>query len=116
MLALFEDPIFESLWSDDLDVVALAPPSDDPIRPTGDEIESASRQLAIFLDLVAYRASDSEAFLFDRSYDALLDDAQRGLRDALGALRDAAAGAPDSAGWNRVREFLREYGDPDSDE
>lgn len=109
-LTLFKDPLFEELWSGDLDVIPMvsAQPSVDP-----SEVASAARRLQIFLDLVGSQAADLNGFLLAPGYGGLLSDEERRLRGSLTELKHRLQGADHFPGEPRVREFLRSFGDPD---
>jgi hypothetical protein len=109
VLTLFDDPLFETLWSDDLTVLSMAPPPLTPGKPTGEEVAAAARRLQIFLDLVGLLAADRQAFLLDPDYGGILYGDEPALRDALITLAGHLP-AEDDATWSRVRTLLGRMG------
>lgn len=105
-LTLFDDPLFEDLWRDDVRVVPIA---EKPVgAPTDAHVAQAARWAQIFLDLVAMESADLDAYLLDDTYDELLDDNERRLAKALREIdTEALAGA--HAG-ERVRRLLSDFG------
>jgi len=79
VLTLETDPLTNELWANDLDVV--------PMTSQGSNLtpEERSRQLEVFLDLVAYLSTTSAAFFLDKSYDDVSDD-ENELRAELSRL------------------------------
>ena len=100
-LVLFDDPLLEELWGDDLDIVAMAPrPSTG--RPTAGEISAAARRLDVFLDQIGLLAADVSSFLLDPTYESMLDDEERQLASAV---RQVAVLA--EAGDGPIAELLK---------
>lgn len=85
-LTLFDDPMLDELWGDVIDIVPVARR---PRRITDRDVAIAARRLDHVLDEMALRASDIGAFLLDPSYDDMLDDDERLLRDAVSRSIDA---------------------------
>jgi hypothetical protein len=106
-LTLFEDPIFSTLWKDDLHIVPMAAIA--PTR-TDRQIAEAARTQQIFLDLVAFEAADLTAFVLDDTYAGMLTPAELSLRDALQPLVKAATEDPDDPTWAAVRRLLARSG------
>ncbi len=109
VLTLFDDPLFGDLWSDDLDIVAMAPAPADPTRPTAKEIKGAARRLQIFLDLVGMLASDGRGYVLDETFEAMLTEKERALAESLKTLEGSV---PADAGteWKPVAELLERFG------
>jgi hypothetical protein len=110
VLTLFEDPLFEDLWSNDLEIV---PMSDEPSGdPTPGDVARAARTLTIFLDLVGFLASDLSAFLLDPTYQHMLTSPEKDLAGLLAALSDAYLrdDRPDLPAWRRVGQLLDDLG------
>ncbi len=120
VLALFDDPLFAELWSEDVEVVAVA---DEPHgEPSPAEVAGAARRLQILLDLIAFEAADLGASLLDPTYAGLLSAPEARLARSLQALADdpeVTGAADDLPAAARVRQLLRELGfqaiGPDSD-
>jgi hypothetical protein len=103
-LVLGREPFLEELWKDDLHLVAFGGNSDDRAV--------AARRLQIFLDGVLTGATTTVSHLLDGAYDAVLDDDDRCVRDALRQMKRAVpAAARGTPAWKRVAEFLRSVGD-----
>jgi len=100
-LLLEPDELQQELWEKDLSYVA-----------TGNGGLDSARRLEIFLDLVLSLASGSDEYLFDATFEEVLTDDERALRDELAELasrESAFAGAP---AWQRVRQLLDDLGAP----
>ena len=113
VLALFDDPLFADLWSEDLEVVAVADEPDG--EPSPAEVACAARRLQILLDLIAFEAADLDAFLLDPTYAGLLSAPEARLARSLQALADdpeVTGAADDLPAGARVRRLLRELGLP----
>ncbi len=80
VLTLFDDPLLERLWGDELRIVSVA---ERPLTRTPAAVAAASRQLDVVLDEVAVRSADVSAFLLDGTYARLLDPHEEELRAAL---------------------------------
>ena len=114
VLALFDDPLFAELWSDDVEIVAVADEPDGD--PSGAEVAQAARRLQILLDLIAFEAADLDSFLLDPTYAGLLSPEEQQLAQKLRVLTDDPAittPASDLPAGARVRQFLRDLGAPD---
>lgn len=109
VLTLFDDPLFHTLWSDDLTILSMAPQPLTPGAPTGAEVADAARRLQIFLDLLGLLAADRQAFLLDPDYVEILDEDEQALRDSLITL---AQQLPNEHGttWDQVRSLLDRMG------
>jgi hypothetical protein len=96
VLVLFDDPLFEDLWSGDLRIVAMAEEPTDPTGPSPSELATAARRLQIFIDLLGLLAADHRAFILDDRYRSILTDDEAALRNALLAAfkHRPAAGGP----------------------
>jgi len=107
-LVLAREPFLEELWKDDLHLVSFG-------ETSGDRAVAA-RRLQIFLDHVLTGATTTVPHLLDRAYDAVLDDRERAVRDALRGLRSAVpAAAHGTAAWKRVEAFLHSVGGQETD-
>lgn len=103
VLTLHEDKLEDELWGNDLHVVPMA-----GSRKVGaDATETAARQLEMFIDLVAYLSSTSAAFFLDKTYDELLSDKERRLRDTLTDLMTGIGKAGPGEVAFKVSQFLR---------
>ena len=85
VLTLFEDPLLQELWGNDLNIVGIAKR---PAPGTSEEEEDAlilkaSRSLDIVLDRIALEAADVTAFLLDESYADMLDNEEQLLKKEL---------------------------------
>lgn len=88
-LVLFDDPLLEELWGDDLEIVAMAPrPAGG--EPTGTEVAEAALRLDLFLDRVALLSADVSSFLLDPTYESMLDGEERELSLALRRVAEIA--------------------------
>ena len=80
-IVLFDDPLLEELWGDELDIVAIAP---QPSKgPSAADVSAAARDLDRFLDHVGLLAADVTSFLLDPTYASMLDDEERALSKEL---------------------------------
>ena len=101
VLTLLNHPLRDALWDDDLNIVAMG---------TENTLE-AVRRLEIFLDRVLFEAGSSPAYLMDRSFDGLLNDAERAFRDELKSLKQRFSDELEgSAVWHEYRKFLERLG------
>lgn len=107
-LMLRRDPIFETLWGNDLQQASLEAPE----KPGNDA--AAARRLEVFLDALAHHAATDSVHLLDGRFDAILTDPERRLRDLLIELvHKADPEVKRSAAWARIAELLRELGADD---
>ena len=100
-LVLEPDELQEELWEKDLWYVA-----------TGAGGLESARRLEIFLDLVLSLASGSDEYLFDQSFDEVLTNDERALREELLGLAARGPAYANAAAWQRVRGLLDELGAP----
>ena len=91
-MTLFDDPIFNELWSNELDIVAV---TEDPGDPSPKEVVAAARKVQIFLDLVCFMAADLSAFLLDETYSNMLSPDEQTLRTNLLELKELRQLAPE---------------------
>lgn len=107
VLVLFEDPLLEAMWGDDLDIVAMAP------RPAGvtfeEQRQAAARKLECFLDAVCLHAADVTSFMLDDTYRSTLDPDEAALVDALRTVANRAE-ASTSPLAKSVTRGLRNWG------
>jgi hypothetical protein len=110
VLTLFDDPLFDDLWAGDLTVVPMAPASEG--EPSSKDVDSASRVLQIFLDLVAFEAADLDAFLLDETYEGLLTEPEQRLVELLRPILSELAldHGGELPAARRVRQLLDELG------
>ncbi len=102
VLTLHEDALEKELWINDLHILAMT-----AATPKMAD-EDAARQLDIFLDLVCYLSTTSAAFFLDKTYDKLLSDKDKQLRNTLSKLvRDTKNAEAGDVGY-KVRQFLRD--------
>jgi hypothetical protein len=106
VLTLETDPLTKELWAKDLEVIPVTS-QESKLTP-----EARSRQLEMFLDLVAYLATTSAAFFLDKSYNDVSND-EEPLRDDLSQLfwrlHEEYVGKPDDdLVAKRVLRFLKE--------
>jgi hypothetical protein len=111
VLVLFDDPLFEDLWSGDLRFVAMADEPADPAGPTKQELATAARRLEIFLDLLGMLAADHRAFILDDRYESILTDEERTLREALLAALSHRPMATDAL-WDELDALAASMGWP----
>jgi len=109
-LTLEEKPLVDSLWKGDVQFVNVG-------GETNEGNAVAARRVEIFLDLLLARTSDPSAYLLDQSFDGVLTDADRALREALRRLKAELAGTEswDAAAADPVHELLRRMGDRQRD-
>jgi len=100
-IVLFDDPLLEELWGDELNIVAIAP------RPSAGlsaaDIATAARDLDRLLDHVGLLAADVTSFLLDPTYASMLDDEERALSKEL-----AEAASLVKSGSGPIAERLQE--------
>jgi SIR2-like protein len=103
VLLLLGDELRETLWRDDLSLIACA--------PAGGDVAEAARLHDVFLDCLLFEASASAAYLLDEAYAHALSETERELRDAL---RDLKRFEPELGGtptWDAVARLLGSLGD-----
>jgi hypothetical protein len=105
-MTLFDDPIFNELWSSELDVIAVSSVTG---KPSPVDTAAAARQLQIFLDLVCFNAADLSAYLLDDSYSAMLSKDENDLRDRLLELKEMRSAGAQGSGWERIARLLDEF-------
>ena len=104
VLTLRDDLLDRELLSE-LDFVPFSPAGPEPDYP------AAARRLEIFLDAMLAFASDSHAYLLDKTYNYGLTDSERMLRDRLLAMvNDLPAAAKTSTSWKVIESVLSELG------
>lgn len=104
VLLLLGDELRETLWRDDLSLIACAPP--------GGELAEAARLHDVFLDCLLFEASASAAYLLDEAYAHALSETERELRDALRDLKRFEPELGGSPTWDAVARLLASLGDP----
>ena len=104
VLTLRDDLLDRELLSE-LEFVPFATSVSEPDYP------AAARRLEIFLDAMLAFASDSHAYLLDKTYDAGLTDDERMLRQQLLSMVKAATPATkETTSWRVVESMLGELG------
>ena len=94
VVTLFEDPLFNGLWPEDLEVVVLW----NDLAPSSRPLAEAGRRLECFLDLLCLEAADLGRHLFDSSDHAMLGPEEHALKVALEQLQTELADIPASPG------------------
>lgn len=108
-LLLGEQAFLSELWAGDVRTLPML-----DVAETQATRADAARRLEIFLDLVLMLATSSAAHLLDSTYDGVLTDDERRVRDALKAmLTEVPQSARRSAAWARVAGFLASLGADD---
>lgn len=102
VLLLLGDELRETLWSDDLSLIACA--------PAGSDLAEAARLHDVFLDCLLFEASASAAYLLDEAYAHALSAPERELRDALRDLRRFEAELGGTPTWDAVARLLASLG------
>ncbi|MDA8117824.1 MAG: SIR2 family protein, partial [Actinomycetota bacterium] len=106
VVTLFENPLFEKLWPD-MSVVSLGTANS---KPTPADLGKAARRFEIFLDRLCLEAADLDRHLMDSSYQTMLDDGERKLKDVLRHLQEEIASVPDCAGKEKIETLLSGFG------
>jgi hypothetical protein len=71
----------------------------------------AAHRLEVFLDLVTMLSTSSAAHLLDPTFDGVLTDDERRIREALEQLRAGLnETARESPAWRRIQRFLEGLG------
>lgn len=78
-VVLNEEPLMDELWRGDITFV--------PMGSRRTPKAEAARRVELFLDRIAFVATDDTAHLMDPAYDGILTEPERWLRDHLQALR-----------------------------
>ena len=111
VVALFEDPLLEQLWDDDLSWVHCLPGS-------GGSLPEAARRFEIFLDALGFHATAPHHLLQRRFHDVLTPQ-EAELKRLLGPVQKWVSRhrkAPDpsvAAAWALLANALRDLGDAD---
>jgi hypothetical protein len=105
-LLLGQQAFLSELWAGDVRTLPMLGVDESAAMRAG-----AARRLEIFLDLVLMLATSSAAHLLDSTYDGVLTDDERSVRDALKTMRaQVPQSARRSAAWARVAGFLAGLG------
>jgi hypothetical protein len=105
-LLLGQQAFLSELWEGDVRTLPMLGVDESAAMRAG-----AARRLEIFLDLVLMLATSSAAHLLDSTYDGVLTDDERSVRDALKTMRaQVPQSARRSAAWARVAGFLAGLG------
>lgn len=102
VLALREDPARARLWERDVETVGMA--------PAGTSSAEAARLLEVLLDLIGCLSTPPTGYLLDPAYRGLLDEEERALADALGAVGEVLPGGGASTAAQEVTGLLRRLG------
>jgi hypothetical protein len=102
VLALREDPARARLWERDVETVAMGAADTSPAE--------AARRLEVLLDLIGCLATPPTGYLLDPAYRGLLDDEERALSAALGAMAEALPEDSSSGAGEEVAALLRRLG------
>ncbi len=106
-LTLTSNPLFEELWSKDLDWVRF-----DSQKPQSSSILKSARLQEIFLDHLAYSTSSNSSHILDKKYESLLTDEEKILKKALLSLKDdmhPLVASTDT--WAEIKSLLKRFGD-----
>lgn len=103
--------LVESLWEDDLERVAMMPQQENPDFP----FPAAARRLQIFLDYLLSRTRDTSHLLVGARFNAILNDGEKQLRDALTTFvahltGENATAIRQTVAWPRIKEMLLNLG------
>jgi hypothetical protein len=105
-LLLARQAFLSELWEGDVRTLAMTGEAEAQVGRA-----EAARRLEIFLDLVAVLSTSSAAHLLDPTFDGVLTDEERAVRDVLRQVAEAVpASARHSAAWARARAFLASLG------
>jgi hypothetical protein len=105
-LLLGRQTFLAELWQGEVRTLPMIDRAEDHERRS-----QAARRLEIFLDLVAVLSTSSTAHLLDPTFDGVLTQEERVIRDALHILVQAVPeSARGSAAWTRIRAFLKDLG------
>lgn len=108
-LLLGKQAFLSELWAGDVRTLPML-----GVVETQATRADAARRLEIFLDLVLMLATSSAAHLLDSTYDGVLTNDERSVRDALKAMvNQVPQAARRSAAWVRVAGFLATLGADD---
>lgn len=106
VLMLRPEPLRNALFDGDLNIQSMYSGTNHT-----EDIRHAVRQLEIFLDLVSFESATRSAFFFDKTFDAMLSERDRGFRDALLHVHATFADTPpNSIIWERFLRFMNESG------
>jgi hypothetical protein len=104
-LVLQPEPLFAQLFEDDLDIVAIADADED--------VATAARRFAIFLDHLAYQAADVSSFLMDPTYASMLNPEERATAEQLSKVRDNLTSGPIGQAVQSLLDRLGSTTDPE---
>jgi len=102
-----DDPVLHDLWKSELRVVSMGASKNDL-----DESMAAAREIEIFMDALAMRATDGHEYLLDTNFETGLTSADVNLRQAIDEfLKMSALGnAHDSASWSKFKGLFEQLG------
>jgi hypothetical protein len=105
-LLLGQQRFLNELWAGDVRTIAIC-----DVDEGACEQSDAARRLEIFLDLMGMYATSSAAHLLDPTFDGVLTEDERVIRDALQRLiASVPPAARHSAAWARVQGFIEGLG------
>jgi hypothetical protein len=109
-LLLVRQAFLSELWAHDVRTLPMIEEGE------GDAAHAeAARRLEIFLDLVAMFSTSSAAHLLDPTFNGVLTEEERQVRDALARLpKEVPDAVRRSSAWARVQRFLTELGADES--
>lgn len=106
-IALFDDPVYARLWSDDVELIAVHPECQ---APSDADKAVAAREVERFFDLVGFLASDMSRFVLDPTYEGLLEDDEKALRKLLHELSPDVSPQDERPGWDKLAALLGALG------
>jgi hypothetical protein len=120
VLALFEEPLQQLVWSGKLDILPMVgAASNDKSNPEDATaavvaaVVAAGRDLEIFLDMMAAYATDNHSYLLAPAYNKGLNDDEGELRRHLLDLAGRKRTAATAEVWGVIDKALRDLGLPD---
>jgi hypothetical protein len=107
-LMMGKDDVTQGLYRGDLHWLALS--EKDELAMNAADFQGPGRKLELFLDYLLCRTG-AVSYLLDDDFEAILDEREQRLRDALRPLLDLArTDASQTPVWRRVRNLLAELG------
>lgn len=105
-LLLGQQSFLRELWEGDVRMLPMLEHVDDERM-----VAAAAHRLEVFLDLVTMLSTSSAAHLLDPTFDGVLTDDERRIRQGLKTLRDGLnETALQSPAWARIQRFLAGLG------
>lgn len=101
-LTMLPDELDETLWEDQLDLIAMGASGDLP---------GASRQLEVFLDALLAHATDNHSYLLDESFASSLSTTQDQLRGKLLRFKNELNEQDKlDASWSAIERMFKDLG------